>query len=102
MQSDRTAFFSRDDTLFGVCQALGDDFGIPPTLLRLAFGSLLIVNPVAVIGAYAAAGVVVALSRLAFPDPRGKSANVESAAVTERSVPLADNEAAGEALLVAA
>ena len=36
MQSDRTAFFSRDDTLFGVCQALGEDFGIP----RLCFGSL--------------------------------------------------------------
>ena len=71
-------------------------------MLRLAFGSLLIVNPVAVIGAYAAAGVVVALSRLAFPDPRGKSANVESPAVTQRSVPVADNEAAGEALPVAA
>lgn len=56
--------------LFGICAAVGEDFGFNPLWLRLAFAGLLILNPVAVIGAYFALGAVVLLSRLLFPNRR--------------------------------
>ncbi|TMJ11209.1 MAG: PspC domain-containing protein [Alphaproteobacteria bacterium] len=56
---------TRPDTMFGVCQAIGEDFGFNPIYLRLIFGGLLLWNPVAVIAAYAVLGAVVGLSRLA-------------------------------------
>ena len=31
--------FTREDTLFGVCEALGEDFRFNPLLLRVAFGA---------------------------------------------------------------
>lgn len=60
----------RDDTLLGVCEALGQDFGIPANLLRIAFALGLLWNPYAIIGAYLGLGVVVAASRILFPTPR--------------------------------
>ena len=61
---------TREDTLFGVCEALGEDFRFNPLLLRVAFGAGLFLNPMLAIGGYAAAGVVVGLSRLLSPNPR--------------------------------
>jgi phage shock protein PspC (stress-responsive transcriptional regulator) len=61
--------FFREDTLFGVCEALGEDFGINPTWLRIAFAAPLMWNPAVVIAAYAATGVVVLASRLLAPNP---------------------------------
>lgn len=61
---------ARDDTLLGICAALGEDFGFNPQYLRAAFAALLLVNPPAVIGSYLAAGVVVMLSRWLSPNPR--------------------------------
>jgi phage shock protein PspC (stress-responsive transcriptional regulator) len=57
----------RDDTLLGVCQALGEDFGFSPNWLRVALAVSLFVNPLAAIGAYLAMGLLVAASRFAFP-----------------------------------
>ena len=31
--------FTREDTLFGICEALGEDFRFNPLLLRIAFGA---------------------------------------------------------------
>lgn len=70
MQDYQPSVFARDDTFFGVCQALGEDFRFPPTLLRMAFALALFWNPLASLGAYAAAGMLVALSRLLVPNPR--------------------------------
>ena len=53
---------ARSDTMLGVCQSLGEDFGIPPNLLRMAFGVGLIVVPVQVIVAYVAMAFVVAVT----------------------------------------
>ena len=97
--------FTREDTLFGVCEALGEDFRFNPLLLRVAFGAGLFLNPMLAIGGYAAAGVVVGLSRLLSPNPRQpKPVVVEpvaEAAVEAAPQPLhADNEA--EPLPVAA
>jgi phage shock protein PspC (stress-responsive transcriptional regulator) len=62
--------FAREDTLFGICFALGEDFGFNPLYLRLLFGSLLLVIPVEAIGAYGACGVLVAVVRRLVPEPR--------------------------------
>ena len=66
--------FTRDDTFFGVCEALGQDLGFDANLLRVTLGVLVLWNPVAVLSAYAAMGVLVAVSRLAFPDRRKPAA----------------------------
>jgi phage shock protein C len=70
MQSSQPAVFARSDTLLGVCEALGEDFGFNPLYLRVTLGVLMIWYPVAVLGAYAAAGAIVAFSRLLYPNRR--------------------------------
>jgi phage shock protein C len=62
--------FSRDDTMFGVCQALAEDFGFNPFLLRILLAVALLWSPLATIGVYAASGAVVALSRWMIQEPR--------------------------------
>jgi phage shock protein PspC (stress-responsive transcriptional regulator) len=64
---DRTALPLRGDTLLGVCEAVGRDLGFNPTWLRIAFASLLLWNPEAVVVAYLALGLVVALTHWIFP-----------------------------------
>ena len=61
--------FAREDTLFGVCFALGADFGFNPVWLRVAFALLLFWSPVIAAGAYAAFGALVVVSRLLVPEP---------------------------------
>ena len=70
MQAFQPSILARDDTFFGVCHALGEDFGLNPLFLRLGFALLLFFSPVAAVGGYAAAGVIVAVSRLLVPNPR--------------------------------
>jgi phage shock protein C len=74
--------FTRDDTFFGVCEALGEDLHIPPNLLRIAMAPLLIWNPVATFIGYLAVGCVIALIRLVFPNRR----KVAAAAATPEQV----------------
>jgi phage shock protein C len=95
MKTVETAVFAREDTMFGVCQALGEDFGFSPTLLRLALAGLLFFNPLAAVAAYAGAGVLVALTRWVVPNPampEAPSVGVEPATVHEEhqeALPLA-------------
>lgn len=91
MQNTQPSLFARDDTFFGVCQGLGEDLGISPNLLRLALVPALFFNPVATIGGYAAAGLLVLLSRKLFPNPRVTEAPVaaEPATVEAEVMPLA-------------
>ena len=58
------------DNLFGVCAALGEDFGFDPLWLRLGFAVALLFNLEAVLLTYLALGVLVAASRLLFPNRR--------------------------------
>lgn len=58
----------RNDTLLGVCEAIGRDFGFHPNFLRIALSLGLFVSPVAMIVIYLGLGAVVAVSRLLFPD----------------------------------
>jgi phage shock protein PspC (stress-responsive transcriptional regulator) len=66
----------KPDNLFGVCAALGEDFGFDPLYLRIALGAGILWNPVAIVGLYAAAGVLVLVTRLLFPNPKLASADV--------------------------
>ena len=68
MQTSQPSVWARDHTIFGVCEALGEDFRFNPLFLRVPLAVLILVSPTAVVGAYAAAGVLVALSRWLVPD----------------------------------
>jgi phage shock protein PspC (stress-responsive transcriptional regulator) len=65
----KPSLFARPDTMLGVCQGLGEDLGINPNWLRLALPLPLFINPAMTVAVYLAAGVVVLLTRLIFPDP---------------------------------
>lgn len=64
----------RDDTLLGVCEALGEDFGFNPNWLRVALAGGLLWNPAAIVGGYLAVGLLVAISRLVFPSASAAAA----------------------------
>jgi len=107
MQKVQRTVLNRDDTMFGVCEALGEDFGFNPIFLRIAFGVALIWSPILTVGVYAAAGVVVAISRLLAPNPAnpafveaeaGEPALVEAAGARRES----DNDALAETMAAAA
>ncbi len=65
---NQTNLMLRNDTILGVCEAIGQDFGINPNWLRVAFCVPIYWNPMLVVGAYLALGLVVAATRFAFPD----------------------------------
>lgn len=99
--------FLRDDTFFGVCEALGEDFRFNANYLRVALGVGLLWNPLAMIGTYAALGVVVLVSRLLVRNPRPAAARASagepaSAPAEERRLPEAANAPLAETLAVAA
>ena len=82
MQASHENVFMRDDTFFGVCQAIGDDFGIHPNWLRLGLGVSLLISPPAVIATYVGAGVLVLTSRLIIPVRSRKARLAAAAAAT--------------------
>lgn len=69
MQFVRNSLFTRSTTMFGVCEALGQDFGVSPTWFRVAFAFAVIYNIEAAVLAYVAAGALVLISRLLHPNP---------------------------------
>jgi phage shock protein PspC (stress-responsive transcriptional regulator) len=85
MQSYHDAVLARPDTLLGVCQALGEDLGFNPNILRIALAVPLVWMPVPMFAGYLALGLVVLASRLLFPNPR--RAEAVSAEVIEAPVP---------------
>jgi phage shock protein C len=58
------------DSLFGVCQAAGEDLRINPFFLRVGLISVLFFNPLLMLGAYLGLGLVVGASRVLFPKPQ--------------------------------
>ncbi len=55
MANENQNIFSRQDTFFGICEAVGQDFGFNPQYLRLAFVAPLFFFPVQTFAAYEAA-----------------------------------------------
>jgi phage shock protein PspC (stress-responsive transcriptional regulator) len=74
---EQTSLIMRNDTLLGVCQAIGDDFGFSPLLLRVPFAACLLLNPLLVVGVYLGLGVLVLASRWVYPSRRS-AARVEA------------------------
>jgi phage shock protein C len=76
----------RVHTIFGVCEAIGEDFGFNPVFLRVPLAATVLYSPLIAIGAYFALGAVVLLSRLLFPQTRQADAAVinESAHANEQ------------------
>jgi phage shock protein PspC (stress-responsive transcriptional regulator) len=66
-QENQVALPLRSHTIFGACEAIGEDFGFNPTLLRVPFAATVLWSPLWAVVAYLALGVVVLVSRLVFP-----------------------------------
>ena len=64
----------RSDTILGVCEAIGQDFGFNPLYLRLAFAAAFFLNPLMAAGTYLALGAGVALARWLYPVPAAPAA----------------------------
>lgn len=82
----------RNDTILGVCEAIGQDFGFNPTWLRLAFIAPLFFAPYAAVGAYLGLGIVVAATRYFAPNKPASEQVVDVKAVEvveEENLPLA-------------
>ena len=85
----------RNDTILGVCEAIGEDFGFNPNFLRIPLAAMVIWSPLAAISIYFGLGVLVAASRWLFPDRR----SVSALSVTEHG-PAANSD--GESVKAAA
>jgi len=89
MQTETRSLFRRSDTLFGVCQAIGEDFGFSPLWLRALFAVTLLWNPVVTLAAYAGLGITVLLSRWLLPVRHSIAKAAERAAAEETVEPTA-------------
>jgi phage shock protein C len=77
----------RSDTILGVCEAIGRDFGFNPLWLRLAFIAPIFFAPVATVLAYLGLGLVVGLTNWFAADKQGEalaSASVETGQDSEQ------------------
>jgi phage shock protein C len=82
----------RSDTILGVCEAIGRDFGFNPTWLRLAFIVPLFFSPFLTIAAYFALGALVGLINWLTPDKPAAEQVVEGMATpveADEALPLA-------------
>ena len=86
----------RNDTILGVCEAIGQEFGFNPLYLRLVFAGLFYFNPLMVIGTYLALGVGVAVARWLYP-----VATADVAQLAEHQAALAGENEDSESRLAA-
>jgi phage shock protein C len=86
MQNPATPAAGHKDNLFGVCAALGEDFGFNPIWLRLALGVGLLFAFEAVIAGYFAMGAIVLVSRLIVPNRKETTRAIAPVAATEQDV----------------
>jgi phage shock protein C len=86
----------RDHTILGVCEAIGEDFGINPLWLRVPLAASVLVSLKYAIAAYLLLGVIILGSRLLFPNPKvatsvvaGGDAVVDAKHSDDEELPLA-------------
>ena len=82
----------RNDTILGVCEAIGRDFGFNPLWLRLAFVLPVFIAPMMAIAAYLGLGLVVAAVHYFSPDKPASDQLVEAKATMveeDEALPLA-------------
>ena len=90
MDSENTNLFRRRDTFFGICEAVGQDFGFNPLWLRLAFVAPLFFFPVQTFAGYFGLGLVVLASRLLFPAKSAAAATQPALSAVEGSAQPAE------------
>lgn len=82
----------RNDTILGVCEAVGRDFGFNPLWLRLAFIAPLFFAPTMTIAAYFALGALVGVTNWFAPDKPASEQVVDAKATVideEEALPIA-------------
>jgi phage shock protein C len=85
----------RHDTILGVCEAIGRDFGFNPIWLRLAFIAPIFFAPAAAIGAYLGLGLIVGLTNWYVADKQNEAPHLVStnpapvAAEIDEALPIA-------------
>lgn len=93
MTANTTPLPLRNDTILGVCEAIGNDFGFHPNWLRIGFAGILFFSPAAAFGLYFGLGAVVALTRWLAPNKTidASTMTVDSTAreVRDEELPLA-------------
>ncbi len=89
--TNQTPLPLRSDTILGVCEAIGQDFGFNPTYLRLAFIAPLFFAPAVTIAAYFGIGAVVGATRLLLKDKPASEQVVDATAtvIEEQPLPIA-------------
>ena len=95
MTAQTTNLMLRNDTILGVCEAIGTDFGFNPNWLRVAFCVPMFWNPTLVMASYLGLGIIVAATRLLFPDRHadiGKAAPAAHLLVEAKAVEVAAEE----------
>jgi len=82
--TNQTPLPLRNDTILGVCEAIGQDFGFNPLWLRLAFIAPLFFAPYVAVGAYFCLGLIVATTRWLVKDKKPADViDVQPAAIEE-------------------
>ncbi|HEY0629505.1 MAG TPA: PspC domain-containing protein [Sphingomicrobium sp.] len=91
IMTNQTPLPLRHDTILGVCEAVGQDFGFNPMWLRLAFIAPIFFAPAVTVGAYLGLGVIVGATRLLLKDKPASEQVVDATAtvVEEEALPIA-------------
>lgn len=85
MTAKKTPLPLRNDTILGVCEAIGQDFGFNPLWLRLAFIAPLFVAPMMTVMTYLGLGLAVAAVRY-FAGDKTVDASTMTVVSTARDV----------------
>ena len=86
-QENQVALPLRSHTILGVCEAIAEDFGFNPILLRVPFAASVLWSPMWAIVAYLGLGLVVLASRLLFPKAKPVQAETVTVPEVEYDVP---------------
>jgi phage shock protein PspC (stress-responsive transcriptional regulator) len=87
MQTYQPSLFARNDTLLGVCEAIGEDLGFNPNYLRVALAVGVFFSLAASVGVYLAMGAVVLATRLLHRAPRKLASQPVAAPVEAEAAP---------------
>jgi phage shock protein PspC (stress-responsive transcriptional regulator) len=81
--TNQTPLPLRHDTILGVCEAIGQDFGFNPLWLRLALIVPIFFAPAISVAAYLGLGIVVAATRLLVRDRKPATPQLASATAAD-------------------
>ncbi len=89
VMTNQTPLPLRSDTILGVCEAIGRDFGFNPLWLRLAFIAPIFFAPVATVLAYLGLAVLVGLTNWFAADKQSDAPRLAEGTAPAESEELA-------------